>query len=504
MKYNIPAYIQKVLYALNAAGYEAYIAGGAVRDLLLGIAPGDFDITTSARPNNVLAICQKYGWYTVDKLGNNFGCVVALIDGTAVEITTFRGEAYGSDAHRPDKIWYCDTLKEDCSRRDFTVNAMAMDIDGNIYDYFGGQQDLAAKILRPVGNARQRYEEDALRMLRACRFVGQLGFTYMQDDDVLPPFGEEDTPYYLKQNYRFPIERCAGLSLERVRRELDKLLTSTHAGRGLMLLMATGLTDAHCRVKADGVYKEIAILPELRHLAGLHQNRRFHCYDAWEHTLTAVDNGPCTLSIRWALLLHDVGKGLPDIRKLNTEGQPTDPGHEAKSAVMTQEILSRLEYPKEFIQRVVWLVAQHMRFAPMLFTGESTLLRWVRGEATSGKFRSESQMAEAYTELVEVFLADMGATHARNNARLMADGKLLGEQVVELAKTKMPVAVSDLHIGGRDLLPVMQRSEIKNMLAYLLSRVQSGNLPNDKAVLMAAARKYLTKTGALTTTDAQV
>ena len=504
MKYNFPAYIKKILQALNAAGYEAYIAGGAVRDLLLGITPGDFDVTTSAHPEDVLAICRKESWPTVDKLGNNFGCVVVVVEGTAAEITTFRGEAYGSDAHRPEKIWYCTTLKEDCSRRDFTVNAMAMDLDGNIYDYFNGQQDLEAKVLRPVGNARQRYEEDALRMLRACRFTGQLGFTYVQEDEVLPPFGEKDTPYYMPRNYRFPVERCAGLSLERVRRELDKLLTSAHAGQGLMLLAATGLLGACCRVKENGSYKTIAILPELEHLIGLPQNKRFHCYNTWEHTLTAVDNGPHTLPIRWALLLHDVGKGLPGIRKLNKDGQPTDPGHEAQSAIIAREILTRLQYPKEFIQLVVWLVAQHMRFAPMLFTGESTLLRWVRSEAASGTFRSEAQMASAYEQLVEVFLADMGATHARENPQLMADGRLLGQQVVELAQKKMPVAVSDLSIGGRDLLPLMQRSNIKNMLTYLLSRVQSGNLPNDKAALLAAARKYLTKTGALTTTDAQV
>lgn len=504
MKYNIPAYINKILKALLADNHEAYIAGGAVRDLLLGITPGDFDVTTRAHPDEVLAICQREGWRTVDKLGNNFGCVVAVVDDAAVEITTFRGEAYGSDAHRPDKIWYCKTLREDASRRDFTVNAMAMDIDGNIYDYFGGCEDLKNKVLRPVGNARQRYEEDALRMLRACRFVGQLGFTYVQNEDVLPPFGETDTPYYMLQNYSFPVERCAGLSLERVRKELDKLLVSKNAGKGLMLLAATGLLSATCRVKQGGAYYPVAILPELEHLVGLPQNRRFHCYNAWEHTLTAVDNGPRELTIRWALLLHDVGKGLPEIRKINKDGQPTDPVHEAKSAEMAQVILTRLQYPKDFIQRVVWLVAQHMRFAPMLFTGERTLLRWVRGEAVSGKFRSEAEMAEAYKELVEVFLADMGATHAAKNAQLMADGRLLGQQVIELAQTKMPVTVSDLNIGGRDLLSFMPQAEIKNMLAYLLSRAQSGNLPNDREALVAAARKYLTKTGVLGGNDAKI
>ena len=142
-----------------------------------------------------------------------------------------------------------------------------------------------------------------------------------------------------------------------------------HAGQGLMLLMSAGLTDAFCRVKEQGNRTEIAILPELRHLVNLKQNTRFHCYDVWEHTLQAIDNSPRDLAIRWSLLLHDIGKGLPGIRCLNKEGQPGDHGHEAKSAEMAAEILRRLHYPEKFIKEVVWLVSRHMRFAPMLVTG---------------------------------------------------------------------------------------------------------------------------------------
>ncbi len=492
MQNKIPAYIKKILHALNSSGFEAYVVGGAVRDLLLGITPGDFDVTTNARPQQVLDICHAQNWHTVDKLGNNFGCVVAVVENVAVEITTFRGESYGYDAHKPEKIWFCDNLREDLSRRDFTINAMAFDISGKLYDYFGGRQDLKNKILRTVGNARKRYEEDALRMFRACRFVAQLGFTYVQDEDLLPPFGMEGTPYYLEQSFHFPTERCAGLSLERVRTELDKLLISEHAGKGLMLLLATGLSDANCRVKTNGAYQEIAILPELHHLAGLHQNPRFHCYDTWEHTLAAIDNSPRNLTIRWTLLLHDVAKGLPGIRKPNKEGQPSDHGHEAKSAELAQDIFSRLRYPDKFRKLAVWLVAQHMRFAPMLVTGEKTLLRWVRSEATAGTFRNTAELVDAYKKLVEVFLADMGATTARTNMHLMTEGKLLGEQVIELAR-KMPVAPSDLAVTGKDLLQILPQVEIKNTLAYLLERVQSGNLANETEALLTAVKKRLEK-----------
>lgn len=489
---RLPAYTRTILTALNAAGFAAYLVGGAVRDLLLGLTPEDFDITTSARPEQVLQICRENGWSTVDKLGHNFGCVIILLDGVPTEVTTFRGERYdNADAHRPAATWYCDTLQEDLSRRDFTVNAMALDINGVLYDYFGGRQDLAAKLLRTVGDPERRYREDALRMLRACRFTAQLGFTYVQASGDCGPCGMEGTPYYLPRSYRFPVERCQGLSLERVRRELEKLLLSPYAGRGLMLMMATGLLGASCRVRQDKKDVDVPILPEALHLLGLRQNPRFHLYDTWEHTLLAIDNSPRQLAIRWALVLHDLGKGLPQIRKTNKEGQPSDPGHEAQSAVMAQEILTRLRYPAAFVRLVVWLVAQHMRFAPMLLTGEKTLLRWVRSEAAGGVFKNSAQLTEAYSLLTEVFLADMGATHARENTQLMAEGRALGEQVIELARTRMPVAPGDLAVGGRDLLTLLPQEQLKNTFCYLLERVQSGNLPNDRDALLAAVRKNI-------------
>ncbi|MCD8198754.1 MAG: HD domain-containing protein, partial [Phascolarctobacterium sp.] len=387
------------------------------------------------------------------------------------------------------------TLQEDCSRRDFTVNAMAFDIAGRLYDFYDGQTDLKKRILRTVGCARKRYEEDALRMLRACRFVAQLGFTYVQNTDLLPPFGEPGTPYYLPQNYSFPVERCAGLSLERVRRELEKLLLSAFAGRGLMLFLATGLAGTFCRKRNNGIDSQIPILPELHHLEGLRQNPRFHKYNVWEHTLAAIDNSPKNLSIRWALLLHDIGKGLPEIRKLNKEGQPSDHGHETQSALMAETILTRLGYQKNFIKKVTWLVARHMRFAPMLITGEKALRHWVRTEALSGTFSDSREMTAAYEDLVEVFLADMGATHAGRNTHLMQAGKELGKQVTEIARTQMPIAAGDLDINGHDLLEFLTQSEIRQYLPLLLKRVQSGNLPNEKAPLLAAVKKYLQKRG---------
>ena len=258
-----------------------------------------------------------------------------------------------------------------------------------------------------------------------------------------------------------------------------------------MLMMATGLLGASCHTRENGNNTVIPILPEALHLLGLYQNPRYHLYDTWEHKLLALDNRQRDLAIRWALVLHDFGKGLPNVRKLNKEGQPSDPGHEAESAKMAKAILTRLGYNKSFVHLVTWLVAQHMRFAPMLLTGERTLLRWVRSEAANSGFRTQAELTQAYSLLVEVFLADMGATHAREDEQLMAEGRLLGRQVVELVRTRMPVCTKDLAIGGRELLELVHQSEIKNILFYLLERVQSGNLPNEKEALLTAVHKHL-------------
>ena len=491
---KLPTYTKSILQALNEAGYEAYVVGGAVRDLLLGREPGDYDITTNARPQQVLSLCQAKGWRTVDQLGHNFGCVLIALDGFPTEVTTFRGESYDDgDVHRPTHTWFCDRLEDDLARRDFTINAMALDMQGHIYDFHGGRADLRKRLLRPVGQAQVRYGEDALRMLRACRFVAQLGFDYVQDGVPAPACGMAGTPYYLKEVPVFPVERCNGLSLERVRKELESLLVSEHAGKGLMLMLATGLLQQSCRVRQNGAYLQVPILPEAEHLLGLRQNPRFHLYDTWEHTLLAIDNSPRELAIRWALALHDLGKGLPHIRIIKPDGQPSDPGHEAQSAKMAEAILQRLGYSEEFVRLVVWLVAQHMRFAPMLLTGEKTLRRWLRHEAVHGPFRTQAQLIAGYKQLTEVFLADMGATHARENQQLMAEGRSLGEQVIAMARASMPIATQDLDIKGWELLTLVPQAEIKTTFAYLLNRVQSGNLPNEHNALLDALKKSLAR-----------
>ncbi|MBQ3365110.1 MAG: CCA tRNA nucleotidyltransferase [Acidaminococcaceae bacterium] len=562
MQTNFPYYVTKTLNILNAAGYEAYVVGGAVRDLLLGLEPGDYDIATNGCPEQVAAVLRNAGYSLAEKLGENFGVVVAVTEGRSLEIATFRNEryAYGQDAHRPAEVWYCDTLKEDLSRRDFTVNAMAMDSRGNLYDYYGGQKDLEAKVIRTVGDPRKRFAEDALRMYRACRFVAQLDFTYVEGNDApedvlgdydetltveqnlriamekagktVPenmktmgpdaqlthdpevtgsdgsvrdgllqddgtaaglPFGQPGTKYYLKKRYVFDVSRCRNLSLERVKTELDKMLLGKAAGKGLALFLSSGLANAQCRVRDKGSETFVDVLPELAHLPALPQNIRFHCYNVWEHILSAVDKGPRELTLRWALLLHDVAKGLPGVRGATPDGYPNDHGHEKQSAKMAQVILTRLRYPHPFVRRVSWLVAKHMRFAPMMIHKNNTLLRWIRSEATGGEFRTEKEMAEAFSQLTEVFLADMGATWAGVlQEPVMEEGRRLGEEAVQIARERMPVHTSDLHVRGSEI-QVLPPLTVGDAMKYLLARVQSGSVPNEKDALLQALGKKLEK-----------
>ena len=172
-----------IIHAVEKEGFEAYAVGGSVRDLLLGKVPHDWDITTSAHPEDIVLIAQKNKWKAVDNQGIRFGTVILILDGNSYEVTSFRSEFYGNDSHKPEEIRFAKTLKEDLSRRDFTINAMAVDGTGTIYDYFNGVHDLEHKILKTVGSAEERFKEDALRPFRACRFLGQLDF--MADMEIV-------------------------------------------------------------------------------------------------------------------------------------------------------------------------------------------------------------------------------------------------------------------------------------------------------------------------------
>ncbi len=475
MKLELPSYVEKVLDLLQHNGFEAYVVGGAVRDLLLGRVPDDYDVVTNARPDEIKLVAEQAGIPVVSELGQNFGVVILLVEKHGVEVAAYRNEAYGSeDAHRPAEVWYCETLEEDLGRRDFTINALAVDKEGNITDCYDGLSDLRGRVLRTVGNADKRFEEDALRMFRACRFTAQLGFT--PDPRIA-------------QAIHNNLARVEGLSLERVRTELNKLLMGAYAGEGMDLMVRTGLAGESCRIRKNGKFVKVPILPELLDLVDVPQNPAFHPYDVWQHTAVALDKGDRSLEAGWGILLHDIAKGREGVRSVNKEGQPADHGHEVVGAAMARNILERLHMPRELVERVSWLVRSHMRYGFLSSQDDDKTWHWLRQEARSGQFRLNKDMAEAFKQLTAVCIADVAATNADHTDIIHA--QMYGKRLVKMAYL-MPVHTSDLDFSGRDALEAGARPEqLKALMPNLLGRVQDGKLRNDPEELEQAAKKWL-------------
>ena len=319
---NIPENVKDILYALKRAGFEAYVVGGAVRDSVLGENPHDWDITTSATPDEVKRVFNR-----VVDTGLKHGTVTVLSGkhSEGFEITTFRKDGEYSDGRHPDSVAFVSDVKEDLSRRDFTINAMAADAEGNVVDPFDGRKDLENKIIRCVGNPDKRFEEDALRMMRAIRFEGKYGFKL-----------DDDTREAIKRN----AHKIMRVSPERVRDELTKMLMSPNAKQAFVDLYETGLSNF--------------ILPEFTRIMECEQNQKAHYANVGMHTLDVVEGVPFDENIRWAALLHDFGKPAAKHKKEN--GEDSFKGHQEQSAILADTILKRLHFSnrdREFIDELV-------------------------------------------------------------------------------------------------------------------------------------------------------
>ncbi|WP_405394975.1 CCA tRNA nucleotidyltransferase [Microbispora hainanensis] len=337
----------------SARGHELALVGGSVRDVLLGRASKDLDLTTDARPERVLEIVKDWA-DAVWTIGIDFGTVGVRKGGWLLEITTYRSESYDPASRKPE-VMYGDSLEGDLARRDFAVNAMAVRLPGHEFvDPYGGLPDLAAKVLRTPGKPEQSFDDDPLRMLRAARFAGQIGFT------VAPEVVEAMTA----MSGRIEI-----VSAERIRDELDKLILGAHPRKGLALLVDTGLA-AH-------------VLPELPRLR-LEIDEHHRHKDVYEHTLIVLEqaidletSGPDRV-LRWAALLHDIGK--PKTRRNEPGGRVSFHHHEVVGAQMAKKRLAELKFPKDVVSDVSRLVELHLRFHGY-GTGEwtdSAVRRYVR------------------------------------------------------------------------------------------------------------------------------
>ena len=325
---DIPKSVLDVLQTLNQAGYQAYIVGGCVRDMLGNRTPSDWDVTTDARPEEVQSIFPD-SFYE-----NSFGTVGVKTQDekvSVVEVTTFRTESDYTDKRRPDKVKFVNNIKQDLARRDFTVNAIAISVSDEkiqIEDPFDGQKDLQEGLIRAVGDPQCRFDEDALRLMRAIRFGAQLGFAIESETFAAIVFGAKG---------------LVKISPERVRDEFSKIILSNRPAEGVNLLQKTGLLKY--------------IIPELEEGIGCTQNLH-HTYTVWEHNLKALEKCPSKkLSVRLATLLHDVAKP----RTKRGEGKTaTFYNHDHVGAQMTRKILTRLRYPKKLIEHSTLLVDQHL------------------------------------------------------------------------------------------------------------------------------------------------
>lgn len=451
----IPAPVCGIIGRLNRASYEAWAVGGCVRDSLLGRTPHDWDLCTSALPEQV---AQVFRGERLLPTGLAHGTQTLLEEGSPYEITTYRVELGYSDGRHPDAVAFTPSLTEDLARRDFTVNAMACHPTLGLADPFGGQADLQAGVLRAVGDPEQRFSEDALRILRALRFAAVYGLTV-----------EEHTA----RAARTLAPRLALVSRERVTQELWKLLAAPD-----------GVAAARVLRQFPEVVREI--LPELAPCMGFDQHSAWHQYDVWEHQLHALEavqaNTPEELPLlRLAVLIHDIGK--PETFQLGPDGQGHFYGHGKAGAALAQEMLTRrLRLPIQTRQRVALLVERHD--VPLPPTPKAVR----RALAELGP--------QAAGQLAAVHLADLQAHDLTgcNGERLrgfLAETREFAALLEEETRRGACVSLKDLAVNGADLINLgyAPGPALGAALNGLLARVVDGSLENRREALLAEAEK---------------
>lgn len=436
MFFALPQPILLALDRLTAAGHEAFLVGGSVRDLLRGTTPEDYDITTSATPEEMQAV---FAGARVIETGLKHGTLTVLLDELPIEITTYRVDAGYTDYRHPDAVTFTHSLKEDLARRDFTVNAMAYHPAVGLEDPFGGEADLKSGIIRSVGDADRRFTEDALRILRGLRFSSVLGFAI-----------EADTAAAMERQK----DLLCHVSVERVAVELKKLLCGAGA-RDILL--------RHTAVLA-------VILPELIPLIGFDQKSPYHCYDLLTHTAEAVAHMPAEPALRLAALLHDIGK--PDCFTLDAAGIGHCYGHAAKSAALAEQVCQRLKLDNATRERVVRLVRRHDR---QIEPTERAVRRALYQLSPEGFF-----------DLLQMRRADTAAQASAYAERVHEIDTL--ERLAEQVLAQKPcLSVRDLAINGSDLMAagIAPGKEMGRLLGLLLEAVVEGAVENNKTALLS-------------------
>lgn len=440
MKINLPEKVNRIIHTLQSNGYEAYAVGGCVRDSILNRVPDDWDITTSATPLETKALFPK----TFDT-GIEHGTITVLIDREAFEVTTYRVDGKYEDSRHPSEVTFTRSLKEDLLRRDFTINAMAYNEEEGLVDIFGGMQDLENKRIRCVGNARARFGEDALRILRAVRFAAQLGF------DI-----DKETQAAIVEL----APTLANISAERIQVELIKMLTSSNPG---MLKQAYEL----------GITK--VILSEFDTMMKTEQENPHHKYSVGEHTLKSMEAIRADKVLRLSMLFHDIAKPL--MKTIDENGVAHFKMHDVKGAEMTKQILRRLKFDNDTMNKVTKLVQYHDYRMP--------------AEAKNVRRAMNKIGEELFPYYLEVRKADTLA-----QSEYMQEEKLQNIEEVklcyeEILKREECVSLKKLAISGSDLIAEGMKpgKEIGEVLDKLLELVIEHPEYNTKEILLKMKNK---------------
>ena len=435
-----------LLDALHGAGYAAYAVGGCVRDSLLGLTPHDWDLCTSALPRQVL---DRFGKEQCIPTGLQHGTVTVKYGGKLYETTTFRTEGSYSDGRHPDSVAFVPDVKEDLARRDFTINAMAYAPGRGIIDLYGGRDDLAAGMIRCVGDPAQRFAEDALRILRALRFSARLGFA-LDEATAAAALQARDT--------------LQSVSAERIYTEIDGLLGAPNAGPTL------------------AKYGEIlaGAVPEVQACICCTQPGRWHCYDVWQHSAVAVEKldlrGQDTRGARvlcWAAFLHDIAK--PQCRSVGADGAAHFKGHNQRGAAMARTILRRLKAPGYLIEGTTGLIAIHDAPVP---AGDTAILKSLN---RYGAVFLHRLCALKYADLDAH--ADTPEVKARRNEVAAFEARM-----TELSKTAC-YTMRQLAVNGGDLMEagLPAGPAVGATLQRLLTAVMEGRVLNERAALLEFA-----------------
>ncbi len=428
------------LRVLEQGGFEAWLVGGCVRDALLGRPCSDIDIASDAHWQDVEHLFEEREFAT-HQTGVAHGTLTVIVNGQPFEITTYRCDGAYKDSRHPDSVRFVSSIEEDLARRDFTINAMAYHPEHGLIDPYGGKDDLAHGVIRAVGDPKKRFDEDALRILRACRFSAQLGFEI-----------ENDTYKGMVYNKGLLYK----VSAERIVHELDRLLLGDYAGQALV-----NTVDALC-----------AVLPELVAMKGFDQHTPYHIYDVLEHTAHVVDGVPPYRLVRWAALFHDMGK--PACFFSDDDGTGHFYGHANVSVFLAKGIMSRLKMSPAFTSRVLTLVKRHDEVVEPTPRAVKRMLARLGGDT------------ELFSALCDLKRGDARGQAPRCAERIGVADEL--ERVLgEIQAKGDAFSLKDLAVNGRDAiaLGIEQGPAVGAALERTLSAVIDEKVPNEREALLA-------------------